>query len=327
VPADSVPLPSRGFYMGTLPVPADGQSFDSAYAVVAGAAEFVPVWGRPTRFYELAAELEGWWGSTFVEGLTRGHGMFPLVHMSFIDTGMTLVTPPGMAGATLADPAWRAAYRQAALAIVRAIRPRFLSLGNEVNRWFEHYGTGGPNGFDQFVSLYEETYDSVKALSPECIVFCTFSRELVAENRPADLSVIDLFDKARLDLLLLTSYPYALAGINRPSDIPDDYYACAAGRLPDKPFGFSEVGWPSSAEFGGEEAQAEFLDQLTGRLTTGQHVAMEFLGWPWLTDLDLNDHLGLWRRDGTAKPAWTTWQRIAAGLPKQPESGQPGSGY
>jgi hypothetical protein len=43
-PADSVPMPARGFYMGVLPIPAEGQSFDSVYAQAARYCEFAPVW-------------------------------------------------------------------------------------------------------------------------------------------------------------------------------------------------------------------------------------------------------------------------------------------
>ena len=301
--------------MGLLPMPAEGQPLDSAYAIAARASDFVPVWGRPTRFYDLAEDLSGSWGSVFVKQLIRDNGMFPLVQMSFIDTGLTLVVPPGLAGATLADPAWREAWLDAALSVVRAARPRYLSLGNEVNRWYEKYGAESqdPNGFQRFVSLYEETRDSVKALSPATNVFCIFAREVVSENRAADMAVLDMFDPARLDLLVLTSYPHALASVNRPSDIPDGYYLEAAARMPGKPLGFSEVAWPSDSAFGGEAAQDSFITQLTGRLTAQQGVDLDLLGWPWLTDLTADDHTGLIRRDGTPKPAWLNWQQLFAG--------------
>ncbi|MGC8899121.1 MAG: hypothetical protein ACP5KP_01210, partial [Candidatus Micrarchaeia archaeon] len=221
VPIDSPQLPSRGFFMGVLPNPAKGQSFDDAYAQAARHSEFVPVWGRPTPFYNLAAELNGSWGQTFVKQLIRGNGMFPIVHLSFIGSGVTLVTPPGMENATLSDPAWRAAYKQAALDVVKATRPRYLSLGNEVNRWYEKYGEDGPNGFRNYVSLYEEIYDEVKKISPETKVFCVFAREIVSENREANLEVLRLFNPNKMDLLVFTSYPYAL-GKTDPSMIPDD---------------------------------------------------------------------------------------------------------
>ncbi len=61
--ADSPQIPRRGFYMGVLPVPRDGQSFEEAYSQAAEYSEFSPVWGRPTPFYDLAEDLSGNWGA------------------------------------------------------------------------------------------------------------------------------------------------------------------------------------------------------------------------------------------------------------------------
>ncbi|MFQ5891528.1 MAG: hypothetical protein ACE5HW_01885, partial [Candidatus Methanofastidiosia archaeon] len=126
-PADSPEIPLRGFFMGVLPVPGDGQSFEGAYSQAAQHSEFSPVWGRPTPFYNLADDFSGRWGQTFVEQNIRGNGMFPIIHVSFIGQGMTLVTPPGMKDITLSDPTWREAYKRAVLDVVRSSRPLYLS--------------------------------------------------------------------------------------------------------------------------------------------------------------------------------------------------------
>lgn len=309
-PIDAPVLPGRGFFMGVLPSPAQSQDFSAAYQQAAGYAEFVPVWGRPTPFYNLAADLKGDWGTTFVKGYIRGNGMFPLVHLSFIDAGVTLATPPGMSGATLSDSAWRAAYKKAALDVVRAIKPYYLSLGNEVNRWYEKYGMDGANGFSHYVSLYHEIYDAVKALAPGTKVFCTFAREIVAENREADLTVLALFDPEKLDLLVFTSYPYALGWIS-PESVPDDYYSRAAAYFPNKPFGFSEIAWSSLPALGGEEAQAAFLTRLVTRLTRDQGLDLKLLGWAWLHDLSVDDGNGLIKLDGSEKQAYQVWKQIS----------------
>jgi hypothetical protein len=310
VPEDSPQLPSRGFFMGVLPTAAKGQSFDNAYAQAARYSEFVPVWGKPTPFYNLASDLSGSWGQTFVKQLIRGNGMFPILHLSFIGSGVTLAKPPGMENATLSDPAWRSAYKQAALDVVKASQPRYLSLGNEVNRWYEKYGEDGPNGFKNYVSLYEEIYDEVKKLSPETKVFCVFAREIVSENREANLEVLRLFNPNKMDLLVFTSYPYALGKTN-PSKIPDDYYSKAANYMPGKPFGFSEIAWASLDALGGEQAQANFIVQATTRLTRDRGINLQLFGWSWLHDLNENDAVGLIKIDGTEKLGYTAWKNLS----------------
>jgi len=299
--------------MEVLPTPADGQSFEDVYRQAAAFVDFVPVWGRPTPFYNMAKELSGTWGQTFVGQYTRGNRTFPLINLSFMDAGMTLQTPPGIQEATLEKPEWRKAYKQAALDLVRAVQPLYLSLGNEVNRWYEKYGTeeGDANGFQNYVSLYEEIYDAVKKISPETQIFCTLAREMVSENREADMDVLKMFNPDKMDLLVLTSYPHAVQRINRPSDIPDDYYSRLKEYMHGKPLGFSEVAWPSMEAFGGEQSQADFLIELCGRLTRDREVNLRLLGWPWLHDLDDNDYTGLIKKDGTPKPAYEIWKSIS----------------
>ena len=200
------------------------------------------------------------------------------------------------------------------LDVARASKPLYLSVGNEVNRWYEKYGanSSSPNGFQHFVTLYEEIYDAVKELSPETKVFFTFAREIVAENREADLEVLSMFDPEKVDLIVFTSYPHAVQGINSPQDIPDDYYMKALDFVPNKPLGFSELGWPSLEAFGGEQGQADFISHASGRLTADQGVDLRLFGWAWLHDVEENDHVGLIKRDGTEKMAYCVWSDLSS---------------
>lgn len=309
-PIDSPQLPERGFYMGILPTPAEGQLFDDSYSQAAQYSEFVPVWGRPTPFYNLASDLKGTWGRFFVKELIRDKGMFPIFHLSFIDSGITLLKPPGMESSTLSDSAWRNLYKQSAIEVVKGSYPLYISLGNEVNKWFEKYGLEGPDGFKHFVSLYEEIYDAIKKLSPETKVFCTFAREIVSEHREANLEVLRLFDKNKMDILIFTSYPYAI-GLTNPSMIPENYYSKAAGYMPEKQFGFSEIAWPSIEALGGEQAQADFIMHAAGRLTRDQGINLHLFGWPWLHDLNENDAIGLIKRNGTEKLSYIIWKNLS----------------
>ena len=307
-PIDTIDEPSRGYLMGVLPIPYDGQDFAEAYEMASENCELIPVWGKPSPYWEKVADLEGFWGETFIDDLTRGNDMAPLLHFSFIGEGLTLASPPGT-GYSLSNQEWRLQYKRAVIESVEAAKPAYLSVGNEVNRWYEKYGYDGDNGFRHWVSLYEEIYDEVKALSPETKVFCTFSREMVSENREADMSVLDYFDPDKLDVLVFTSYPHSLPGVNRPSDIPEDYYSGVADLMQGKPVGFSEITWPSMTEFGGEQAQVDFITRLDGDLTSG--FDMEFIMWPWLSDLTDTDTVGLIQRDGTPKQGYTAWIELA----------------
>jgi len=311
-PADSPVLPERGFYMSILPTPSGGESFADAYKNASGFADAVPVWGRPTPFYGLAGELSGDWGKSFVEDYTRGNGMFPLFNMSFIGPGMTLISPPGIKNASLENPEWREAYKQATLDIVKSAKPLYLSIGNEVNRWYEHHGAenNNPDGFQHYVNLYNEIYDAVKQVSPQTKVYCIFAREIVDENREADLEVLKMFDPAKMDLLVLTTYPYAVSNINKTEDIRRSYYTEANKYMPGKPFGISEAGWAALEPFGGEQGQADFIRRLGGELTLKQGIDLQLLGWPWLSALDENDPVSLIKRDGTPRPALEIWKNL-----------------
>lgn len=321
-PVDDPVLPERGFFMGILPSPAEGQDLSDAYGQVAEYGECVPIWSSGTGaagFWEYADTLSGWWGKTFLKGYIRGNGMFPIIHFSFIDMkegSLILKTPESLQDATLSTPEWRTLYKASVLDVVNTVHPKYLSVGNEVNRWYEEYGTSeeDPNGFQHFVSLYEEIYDAVKMAAPDITVFCVFSREIVSENREADMSVISLFNPNKLDMLVLTTYPYALPNISLPSDIPLDYYSSVAEYLPGKLFGFSEIGWSTLDFFGGEQGQHDFLINLSTVLTRDQGIDLHLFMYIWLHDLDVGDTAGLIRVDGTEKLGYTAWKEISNGL-------------
>jgi hypothetical protein len=308
VPEDDPELPECGYYRGVQANPYPGQTFDEVHENVSLHSQFIPVWGRPSPFYNLSEDLSGPWGDIFVKDLIRGNGMFPLIHMNFFGRNMTLQTPDSMSSPTLNDTDWRELYIKSAKDIVNASKPKFFSIGNEVNRWYEEYGANpsDKNGFQHFVSLYNETYDAVKALSPDTVVFCTFSREIVSKNKEANMSFLKMFDPDRLDLLVLTTYPYSVQGINRVSDIPDNYYSGVFDHTDIKKIGFSEAAWTSLSQFGGEEEQSAFIRNITGRLTEG--LDLELLGWPWLHDIGPADRTGLRYNDGTPKSSLKTWK-------------------
>ena len=317
IPIQPQELPQRGFFLGYAAVlPPDG-NFEMAYQQASRSGDFVSVWGSGSSGgpWSLAQELEGGWGEVFLDGLIIGNDLFPLIQMSFISrdqSGLILSTPPELEGATLSDPNWRQAYLEAAVEVALTSQTQYFSPGNEVNRWYEQYGAepGDPNGFQHFVSLYEEIYAEIKTSNPELIIFPVFAREIVSENREADISVLEMFDPETIDLLALTTYPFAVDGISKAADLPDNYYAKVLDQWKDdpKPIAFTEAAWSTLPPFGGEGGQADFLQDLTGRLTTDQGLELHLLGWFSLFDLVGDPHqVGLITEDGREKPAYLIW--------------------
>lgn len=122
-----------------------------------------------------------------------------------------------------------------------------------------------------------------------------------------------MFDPNKLDLLALTSYAYAGQSVNRPADIPNDYFSRALSYMPRKKIALTELGWPSMNEFGGEQGQTDFLSDVSGRLMTEQDMQLHMLAWAWLLDIDSDDYIGLVKQDGNEKLAYSVWKELSAG--------------
>ena len=133
----------------------------------------------------------------------------------------------------------------------------------------------------------------------------------MSENREADMRVIELFDPDTLDVIVLTSYSHSLAGVNRPTDIPGDYYKSVSDLVSGKPLGFSEIMWPSTSEFGGEKAQSDFIELLVDGLSQDQGIDLEFVMWPWLHDLSESDNTGLLDHTGLEKLGYSKWVEVS----------------
>jgi hypothetical protein len=302
-------------------IPPDGD-LEKAYRQASSLADFTSLWVGSSEVgaWNLADVLGGEWGDTFLGDFIRGNDLVPIINLSFLDKDpssgkLILMQPEPGVYASLSDPKFREDYKKGALDVLRITKPRYFSLGNEVNRWYEEYGAdpGDPNGFQHFVSLYEEIYQEIKLISPETLVFCIFAREIVPENRIADLTPLSLFDPDMMDIVVLTTYPFAVEDINLVSDIPDTYYqdVLDAIGMSGKSLGFSEIGWSSLEYFGGEAAQVQFLEDITGRLTIERGIDLDLVAWWSLYDLENDPHQsGLISRDFREKPVFQAWLEL-----------------
>lgn len=221
-----------------------------------------------------------------------------------------------------ADTTERLRFKQVAVAITRDYQPRYLALGGEVNRYYEF----DPDGFTQFVAVYAETYDAVKAESPGTLVFPIFQLEmtrgggyLMGDNRARgpQWELLDRFGD-RLDLAAFTTYPFL--DYPSPADVPDDYYTEIASHT-SLPLAFTEIGWPSaplssqpgSAYGGSEGEQATFVRRFF-ELTSNTDLALALWSFPF----DLGSaypnvafaSVALRHADGEAKPALSVWREF-----------------
>ncbi len=253
---------------------------------------------------------------TVFELVPRYH-FTPLVALNFFrddpDDGLELLL-------SLADSGERAKFQQAAVEIARQYSPQYLALGVEVNSYYER----GPSDFDRFVSLYAETYDAVKAVSPTTKVFTIFQYERLRGGqffsgdgqKPTQWDLLERF-VGRLDLAAFTTYPFLLYA--SPTDLPANYYSEIAKHT-SLPVAFTEIGWPSeplgpapNSPFGGsDEEQAAFVQRFF-ELTTGLDLSLALWSFPHDPAGQINPaflNISLRQNDGTPKPALSAWQEM-----------------
>ncbi|RKX90283.1 MAG: hypothetical protein DRZ90_16460, partial [Spirochaetes bacterium] len=231
--------------------------------------------------------------------------------------------------ASFKNPEVRSAIKNYALRIVREFHPRYLGLASEINSYADAY----PEDFNNYLSLYKEIYDAVKAESPETKIFVTFQWEdlnnLWYQPEEQDYSPgkikwnqIEIFEP-RLDLWAISSYPYIT--FDNASDIPDDYYSRLLTRT-DKELAVTEGGWISE-DF--KHLTATVEDQEGYLNAIHQQIGDRMAFWIYLLIQDINIEsyskyikgadletlgffttVGLISENGTPKPALSLWDRF-----------------
>jgi len=234
--------------------------------------------------------------------------------------------------ANFSNPDVREAFTNFTLWIVREFSPRYLGLASEINTYMDAH----PDDVDNFVSLYKEVYDKVKAGSPETQIFVTFQWDDLnnmfapaAEGRPAGQTNWDQVDafEPYLDLWVISSYPYF--AFPNGEGISADYYTPLLERT-SKPLAVAEGGWTTEslgagAIQGDETGQVDYLqalhDQLGDRMrfwvylilsdfnmdSFGEIMRAEGRAESDIEGLGMFSAVGLTHFDGTPKPALSLW--------------------
>ncbi len=208
-------------------------------------------------------------------------------------------------------------FRRTALAIAAAYQPRYLALGIECNRWF----AVDEAAFGEFVTVYRDTYDAIKAAHPEVLVGNGFQLDymrgggaLTGMVNDPHWQVLDMF-AGKIDFIGISAYPWL--DFADPAEIPDDYFTEISGHLA-APIIISETGWPSEGPFvmeSSQEAQVRYLQRML-EVTEGVDLRGFIYGLPFDADLTevfgtpVFNYLGLAENDGTPKLLWQEWQAL-----------------
>ena len=245
-------------------------------------------------------------GPKVIAELAATYNYTPLIELQFFtqSTGVLL---------RQLDDATKQVYKNNTVAFADKYKLKYLGIGIEVNTLFAK----SPADFDAFVQFFGEVYNAIKAKSPDTMVFTIFQLEVMKGlngglfggiNDPdkSQWSLLDRFPKS--DIFAFTTYPGLI--YKSPSEIPTDYYSEIQTHTK-KPIAFTEIGWHSEAGLPGwESSEAEQSEFVTIFFDQTKDLKEEFAVWSFLYDqntLAPFRSMGLYRRDGTAKPAWSEW--------------------
>ena len=309
--------PPRSFAMGLSSLPAEltEESYGRAFELAATAGDVIMIQRTPPWEELLAGEVSEETARTTQRErqLAEEDGLDLFVAIDPTDVAgersELANLPPELRGAGFADEQIRSAFVDYAKYVAENYHPKYLALGVEINSYQHQH----PEDFEQFVTLYHQTYDGVKALSPETLVFPIFQLEELQGLLPTDQPyppqwyLIQRFEP-RLDLLAVSSYPDL--AFPAAEEIPGSYFAQLQSYT-DRPIVIAGTGY-SSGDDANENQQVAYLRRV---LDGAQQLSMPLLVWlvgqdPTFTSdvsLGLLQHIGLLRQDGTEKPAWRAW--------------------
>lgn len=315
----------RSFLMGTTPLPIQPLSADNwikAFDQLKQNGEIVlhhtaPDWADFASGQNIerkpGTKLEE---TNFVVLMARQRGLKVLLVVDPLRADRLALDDklPSGWGTNFSDPQVRQAYKNYAVRMAKDYQPDWLALGSEVNTYLDKHPADAVN----WLSLYSETYDLVKAVSSRSRVTATIQFEKwngLADGRPAanlDGAVLNQF-LPKLDVVAISTYPSVW--FKTPADIPADYYS-RLKKVTTKPIIIAESGWPSAgaASFhGSPENQAAFISRLP---VLAKDLNLQVWIWWFLHDWDgagFADYfktMGLNRSNGAAKPAWPAWQAV-----------------
>jgi len=261
-----------------------------------------------------AAAFQALEGLTWSSGMAARDGLQVFYVLDPLSRDRVQIDPalPVELGRRFADEPVRRAFKHCAMRLARDYHPPYLALASEINTYFKSH----PDDAEPFLSLYRETAEAVKQISPATRVTATLQYELLTgtfDGIPR-WDGLERFGDA-LDVVAITTYPSPF--FSGPDAIPADYYL-QLSRHSTKPVLVAESGWPTGggASFHGSTANQERFLRRFVELTAG--LKLELWIWWFLHDWEGKGYpaffqtMGLRTSKGAAKPSWQTWTAMVA---------------
>ncbi len=162
-------------------------------------------------------------------------------------------------------------YKDEVVKIVEKYNPKYLNLAVEINGYY----LSKPRDFLNFVSLYQETYDTLKIIDANLKTCVSFQYKILKGNVQWDL--FSAFNN-KLDVIYLKTYPDLF--FPEYEELPADYYSELEDII-NTPLIFSEVGWQGNNNKTDEQLQAKFIVDFVEQT---ESTNVELIVWSLLHD-------------------------------------------
>lgn len=208
---------------------------------------------------------------------------------------------------------------------IHSADPNIIMIGNEINQIYE---LNGLEAYKEFVSAVEDIADNVHAAYPDVLIGTTLSHTQmlidISDNTPWSqnrLFLLNYIHIDKLDCVGINSYPFK-EGYNNPKDIPTNHYKSLETYLGEMPIIFSEIAWPSGADYQSSESEQD--DFLIKFLDITVNQDMNIYGILWFTMHDFykptgetgggnyQKSWGLRDVNSNPKQIWETWMELKA---------------
>lgn len=331
----TIPDKPRNFMLGAVAVGAAGEDFsgadlEAAIQRVSESSECIVVrplidweYFRPGGTDPTSIRLNE---TVAIVSSARSRGLqYSLIQLDPIANRSTVSPlPAALTGQDFGDNAVRDAVRGMTVQTAQRIQPTYLSVGVEVNGYLD----ANPQDFENLVSLHNELYDEIKAVSPNTKVALSLHYETLLRmtagpgQADGDEARRALIARFQVDVLALSSLPWP--SYSNPNYVPLDYVSRVED-FSDLPIILSEIAWTTDPGSGGnEQEQVDYLAIMARAAMAAPQV--ELVAWAFLTDplpgtvldeIPSFTRIGLFTSDGVAKPAYALWQDLHA-RPWQP---------